>query len=124
MTDLDTIEQAQQQQNAVAMMTQLVEDIPIGSWEGPSRITCRRVLDALEAKDEALREAIEVIEWCCQNDKTQPYTYDPRLLSTRRRDGKLPGKGKAYNTPHEFAAYWVPKLRSALSPLPTTEEGK
>lgn len=60
----------------------------------------------------ALAQAIQVIEWCGQNDKTPTYGY--RGKSAERRDGTTAGPGRAFNTPREFAAYWHDVLRATL----------
>jgi hypothetical protein len=62
-----------------------------------------------EALKEALAKAIEVIEWCGKNDRSKPYEY-----GEARPDGEMPGGGKCFNTPREFASWWPNRLRDVL----------
>jgi hypothetical protein len=66
----------------------------------------------LQAAEHALREAIQVLEWCGTNDRSKPYEY-----GDARPNGDLPRAGSAFNTPREFARYWVPLLTDRLAAL-------
>lgn len=73
----------------------------------PLALSCASARE--KALEEALRQAIQVIEWCGLNDRTPNYEY-----GEARRNGDLPGKGRTFNTPREFASWWPSRLRETL----------
>jgi len=57
---------------------------------------------ALANERAKLAIAMEALEGCERNDKSEPYAYGDNTLG-RRRDGKAPDAGKRWNVPREIA---------------------
>jgi hypothetical protein len=88
-------------------------DAAVAEAYADAELICAAV-NQFDALREALAKAIEVIEWCGTNDKTPTYGYG-KNKDAQRRNGDLPGPGKAFNTPREFAAWWPERLRDVLN---------